>query len=119
MSDYGQTGTIEMCKPSMRKKVMMKNELGRCTETEVVNGQTVIKDARVGDAEIVRLMAYVNKAPFQPTLNGFLTYCDQMDEKDFGSAERLYQDIILTVEEIDKEAGPLGDSQPAETPSSV
>lgn len=119
MGKYGQAGTIEICKPSMRKLNMMKNALGKCTETKQVNGQTVVTDIKVGDAALIRTLSYVKRAPFSTELDGFLTYCDMMDEADLGSAERMVNDIDAVIEELKAAVSPLGNSQEAETQTLV
>ena len=119
MGKYGVAGTIELCKPSLRKLNMRKNELGRCTKTEYVNGKPIVVDIRVGDASIINTLSYVRKAPFPTDLEGFLDYCDRMDEANLGSAEAMLNDMDAVIEEIKGEGSPLENSQGAETQNLV
>lgn len=118
LEDYGQVGLVEISVPSLRKRVMRDNALGNCTDTKIVDGKPVISEYRVGDAAIIKVLAYVRRAPFPTDLKGFLTYCDKMDENDLGSAERLLEDIEKAALEIEGEETPLAGSQEAETPTS-
>lgn len=119
LGKYGQEGTVEVCKPSMRRLNMMKNALGKCTKTKQVNGETVVTDINVGDASLIRTLSFVSRAPFPTDLEGFLNYCDKMDAVQLGSAEQLVNEIDGIITELKAVESPLADSQGAETQSSV
>ena len=118
MNNYGQSGIIEISIPSLSKRVARDNALGNCTDTKIVDGKPVIGETRVGDAAIIKVLAYVRSAPFPTDLRGFLRYCDKMDEKELGSAERMLVDIEKAALEIEEAETPLADSPAVETPSS-
>lgn len=118
MEDYGMTGTVEISKPTLRRRIQRDNAIGNCTRADLVNGEPVVSETRVGDAAVIKVLAYVGKAPFPTDLNGFLNYCDKMDSNDLGSAERLITDIEAAALQIEEGETPLPDSQGAETPSS-
>ena len=88
LEEFGLSGIAIVA--SLRKQAMMKNALGNCARIEVEGGQKVIKETRLGDSEIVEVLGFVAKAPFPTDLNGFYDFCDRMDERDFGSAARLF-----------------------------
>ena len=118
MSEYGQTGIVEISLPSLSRRVARDNALGNCSDTKIVDGKPVIGETRVGDAAIIKVLAYVRRAPFPIDLKGFLRYCDKMDENDLGSAERMLIDIEKAALEIEEAETPLADSPAAEMQSS-
>lgn len=115
LTEFGLTGTAVVAFPSLRKQVMMKNALGNCAKIEMVNGEQVIKETRLGDSEIIEVLGFVAKAPFPTDLKGFYDFCDQMDEHDFGSAARLFDALSDAKQRIQEgQESPLEDSQEVE-----
>ena len=122
LEQYGLSGTLIMGLPSLRKKAMLKNALGNCAVIEIVNGERVVKETRLGDSEVVELLAFVARAPatFGQTLESFYNMCDRMDEKDFGSAERLFEAMTAAKIKLQEgECSPFADSQEAGTERSA
>jgi hypothetical protein len=120
MSEFGAEGTIIMTFPSLRRQAMMKNALGNCAKIEVVNGENVVKETNLGDVEIVEVLGFVAKAPFPTDLKGFYAFCDRMDERDLGSASRMFEAMTKAKNAIQEgEVSPFADSQEAETSNSA
>lgn len=81
MAEYGgRSGdVVVMAPPSARAQIRLKNEAGRrmgMTAGRGVPDEKPIADA--GDLEVLMILAYVKKAPFEPTLNAFFDYCDTL-----------------------------------------
>ena len=120
LSEYGMDGEIILGPPTFRKTIEMKNALGNCTKTHLVDGKPVIDETRLGDVDIIMMMAYVRSAPFKADLRGFLNYCDVMDNKEPGSAQRLYDALsALTDAYRDGAKSPFVNSQEAATENSA
>jgi len=117
LTEYGMQGTVEMGEPSQRNIAMMNNALGNCTVTKMVNGEPVVVETRIGDAEMIQTLVYVRHAPFKNTVSAFLDFCDRMPE---GMDTRLFARMKEIGESI-KEGNnsPFADSQGAETQISV
>lgn len=119
LGEYGFDGAIDMGKPSFRKINDMKNAISNVTKLRTANGQAVIDRTNIGDIEIIGNLAYVRSAPFPLTLDGFLDFCDILDYKEIGSAQRLWDKICETVKTIDGGVtSPFADSQTPEKESS-
>jgi len=120
LTEFGIQGTAIMAFPSLRKQAMMQNALGNCAKIEMVNGEQVIKETRLGDSAIIEVLGFVYKAPFPTDLEGFYSFCDKMDEHDLGSASRMFDAMSAAKDRIQEGLeSPLEDSQAAETPNSA
>lgn len=91
LTEFGMAGEMVIAPPTLRKTIEMKNAMGNCTKTHLVDGKPVVDETRLGDVDVIMALAYVRSAPFRITLDGFLSYCDLMDSRSFGSAEKLYE----------------------------
>jgi hypothetical protein len=81
-------------------------------------GEPIMKDnIPLGDMEIAMAMSYIRSAPFPTTVNGFLDYCDTIDDNG-GDSAALLEAIQKAMLEIDDDS-PLSDSPSAETESSA
>lgn len=122
LAEFGGSGIMEMSTPTLRRITAMRNAIGDCTQMSQVSGSdgVVIDRTRLGDVEIISTLAYVRKAPFRATLDGFLEYGDTLDDKSVGSAQALYNKMVSTVKEIDKgEGSPFVPSPAAEKGTSA
>ena len=120
LTEFGLDGTVIMAFPSLRRQAMMKNALGNCAKIEMVNGEQVVKETRLGDSAIIEVLAFVHKAPFPVDLNGFYDFCDRMDEHDLGSASRMFDAMAAAKDRLQEGLeSPLEDSPAAETSKSA
>jgi len=119
MTEFGMVGEVVLAPPSLRKTVEMKNALGNCTKTHLVDGKPVVDETRLGDVDIIMMLAYIRSAPFKTDLGGFLHYCDLLDEKELGTAQKFYDRLsALTNVYRDGAKSPFVNSQAQATESS-
>lgn len=106
LTEYGMDGQIVMGPPTLRKRIMFQNGM---------------KDnLPSGDMAIRMLILYVRSAPFELTPNGFLDYCDRMDENRIGSAKDMFTRMEAIAVSIEKgELSPFAESPSQETATSV
>jgi hypothetical protein len=108
LKPFGGEGVIELSKPTFRRAQQMKNELGRSMGASVnAKGQGTMKEALLGDIEVIKMLAYVKSAPFSANINSFFDFCDILDEKRNGSASELFALIQEKVVELEESPGPL------------
>ena len=114
---YGMDGkAIEMGLPTFRRKVEYRNEVGRMIR---LTGDGTADNIPIGDMAILRVLKYINKAPFQITLAGFMAFCDKLDSVQVGAAERLFEELQTAADNIEKEENsPFVPSPEAVTDSS-
>lgn len=114
---YGMEGIVEMGEPSQRNLTMKDNALGNCTVTRMIDGQPVVVETRIGDADIINTLVYVRRAPFNNTVKSFLDYCDRMEP---GKDVALFKKMKEIRDNIEKgETSPFVDSQEAATENLV
>lgn len=120
LTDFGAPGqTLAVSAPTFGRKVRAKNARTMGAKVSRNGGETVVSDLGAADQEIISLLAFVEAAPFQPTLQSFLAFMDRLDDAKKGNADRLYDELVLTVKKVmEGEDGPFADSQPAETANS-
>ena len=106
--EFGGEGVVEVAPPTLSKKVALKNELGKRARMKIVDGEQTLLYDDIGDVEVLKALAYVRSAPFPTTLNGFLAYCDKLDEVKNGNGEALFAALNKAVEEVTASPGPLG-----------
>lgn len=121
MTEFGMVGEIILGPPTLRKTIEMKNAMGNCTKTHMgPDGKPIIDETRLGDVDIIMNLAYIRNAPFRMDLDGFLHYCDLLDEKEVGLAQRFYDKLVLMIEPYkDGAKSPFVNSQEAVTENSV
>lgn len=107
LEQYGDTGVVEVARPTFRKQREMKNALSKSMNARVEDGEGVVDATLLGDVEIIRALAFVKKAPFPTDLEGFTNYCDSLDMKRHGAADDLFQAILGAVSKIEGSPGPL------------
>lgn len=115
LAQYGMEGLVEMGAPSQRNITMMNNALGNCSVTRMVNGEPVVVETHIGDADLIQMLVYVRKAPFNNTVKSFLDYCDRMEP---GADVELCKRMTEVAKELKGEPSPFASSQGAGTPSS-
>lgn len=120
LNGYGMTGqTIRVSAPTFGRKVRAKN--ARTVNARISrNGEeTSITELGAADQEIISMLAFVEDGPFPITLAGFLGFMDSLDAVKKGSADRLYDELVLDIKRLmEGDDGPFAGSPPAETASS-
>lgn len=120
LAEFGMVGEMVIGNPTLRKTIEMKNALGNCTKTHLVDGKPVIDETRLGDVDVIIMLSYVRTAPFKVDLNGFLSYCDLMDSRNVGSAQKLFDKMTEIINEYkDGAKSPFVNSQDAVTENSA
>lgn len=120
MTEFGMVGEIILGPPTLRKTVEMKNALGNCTKTHLVDGKPVVDETSLGDVDIIITLSYIRTAPFRTDLNGFLHYCDMLDEKEVGLGQKFYDKLAMMIKPYQEGAkSPFVNSQEAVTENSV
>ena len=115
MNDFGWDGTLTIRAPNARKNNEFKNAMSKYLRYE--RGNMVLKeDVPMGDMEIAMAMSYVRDAPFQTTIEGFLGFCDMLDDQG-GDSSALLDTIQRCIMEVDGDS-PFADSPSAGTESS-
>ena len=117
LEEYGMPEkTIEMGLPSFRRKVEYRNEIGRMIRLS--SGGTA-DNIPIGDMAILKVLKYVNEAHFKTTLDGFMSFCDRLDQREVGTADRLFEAMQEAANSLEKgENSPFVPSPEAVTDSS-
>ena len=120
MAEFGMVGEIILGPPTLRKTIEMKNAMGNCTRTHLVDGKPVIDDTLLGDVDVIIMLSYVRSAPFKVTLDGFLHYCDLLDEREIGLGQKFYDKLAVMIEPYKEGAkSPFVNSQDQATENSA
>ena len=77
LTEYGAEGIVVMRKPSPRRQNMFKNQISRFYSN--IQTKTLKPDAAIGDMETLMMLQYISEAPFEPTLEGYFCFTDEMD----------------------------------------
>lgn len=111
LAKYGGEGIVTIGPQSLRSQRILKNETTkRMFSISAGDGQQptmVAKDVDAGDIEILQVLSYVRKAPFQPMVDSFMDYCDTLEEKTPGVSVELYEAMRSAVEEVSEAPSPL------------
>lgn len=109
LAPFGGEGAIELSRPTLRRKQLMKNALGKSMGATIDNDGrgTLSKDASLGDIELIKAMAYIKSAPFSADMESFLKYCDRLDDARLGAADELFSLIQEKITELEEAPGPL------------
>lgn len=122
MAKYGMDGLIVMSKPSFRRIIQYNNDVGKYAKMTLNDGSsdgvTKVDTLQLGYLDIAGKMRYIRKAPFTISLESFMTYCDKMDEQQFGSAMELWNEICENVKKLEETSSPLEHSETPGTTSS-
>ena len=70
MTEFGMVGEVILGPPSFRKMAEMRNALGNCTKTHLVDGQPVVDETSLGYVDIIMNLVYIRSAPFKTDLEG-------------------------------------------------
>lgn len=117
LMEYGVAGIIEMCYPSFRQLNETKNYASRQMKLHKEDTLSVNNLAE-GDFDIMTVMAYVRKAPFERNVESFLDFCDNVDSVCLGASYDLFERMQKAIETIDEVGSPFANSRKAETPTS-
>lgn len=115
MKKYGMDGIAVVREPRRTRRVEAANAVGRLSGIGVYK-EVDLSKTMVGDIDTIGALMFVESAPF-PTdlmdLSGFYAYCDEMDDKEIGSADRFWEDLCDAVTEVSEgRVDPLGRSAP-------
>lgn len=118
MGEYGKEGEkVVLSKPSFRmqnniRNQLLKEGLGNPDDKES-------RKDRQFDLALYAALSTVRSAPFPVTLEGFLDYCDSLDEVEYGKGAEFGARLILEAEHIQSgKMSPFADSRSAEKQSS-
>lgn len=102
--------------PTFGRKVAARNASTAKAKVSRNGKETSLTDIGAADQEIIGLLAYVERAPFQVTLQGFMGFMDRLDSVKKGNADHLWDEIIADIRRIaEGNDGPFAGSQQAET----
>jgi len=120
LKKYGGEGFIEMMEPTLRAQRERDNKIANLMFSIDEKGNVVKNTSNNIDAVFIRVLSYVESAPFKNDLESFFDYTDELDKKKRGSGTRLYEEMCAVVEKIDRgEQSPSADSPAAENGSSA
>lgn len=119
LAEYGTEGKVILAPPSLRKQVMTKNMLAKCSTPKKVNDQVILESPKVGDSEIIQVLQYVRTSPFKQDVEGVLDFTDKLDNIQYGNGYRFWSDVIKGAMAIEKgEVSPFAASPAQETSNS-
>lgn len=109
LTPFGGEGVIEISRPTLRRKQLMKNALGKSMGATLdSDGRGALsKEASLGDIELIKAMAFIKSAPFSANMDDFLKYCDKLDDARLGAADELFTLIQEKIRELEETPGPL------------
>lgn len=118
LAKYGGDGYVEVGYPSFRRLKLAERNATKYL-TKVVNGVPQIVSDGVIEADMERMMAYIESAPFPLSVDGFFEFTDSLDKIKRGSGEEFYRDVVEAIEKVkDGSASPSPSSPEAENGSS-
>jgi hypothetical protein len=120
LGEFGFDGAVTMSKPTFRRVNEARNAISNVTKLRRDGTANVIERTNIGDIAIINVLAYVRTSPFPPTLEGFLDFCDVLDDASIGSAQKLWDRMSDAVEKIEAgDTSPFADSPTQEKESSA
>ena len=120
LKEFGGEGYIEMMEPTLRAQRERDNMIADLVFTTDKNGNIVKKTSNNIDAVYIRVLSYVESAPFKKDLDGFFDYTDILDRKQRGAGARLYKAMVDAVQKIENGGqSPSAGSPGAESGSSA
>lgn len=114
LKDYGSEGIIYMSFPSFSRQVWSTDEVSNHTGTETVGNEIKIIKPNVGTINTINTLAYIKDAPEPicktvrinnrdmriPDLEGFIDFCDQLDEANPGTSVEFVDKLRQVANEI-------------------
>ena len=120
LKKYGGEGFIEMMEPTLRAQRERDNMLADLMFTTDEKGNLIKRTNNSIDAVYLRILSYVESAPFKKDLDSFFEYTDMLDAKKRGNGAALYKEMGDAVLKIENgEQSPSADSPAAENGSSA
>lgn len=121
LKKYGGEGYIEMMEPTLSAQRERDNIIADLVFATDKDGNLVKKTNNSIDAMYIRVLSYVESAPFNKNdLTGFFAYTDTLDKKKRGNGRKLFDEMVKAVETIDAGGqSPSADSPGAENESSA
>ena len=117
---YGADGYVEMMYPPYSRIREQDNIIAGIIMKVDENGEIVKNLAGKADTILLKILGYVESAPFGRTIESFLEFTDKIDKVKRGNGERLYAEMIDAVQKIDEGVtSPSADSPGAESGSSA
>lgn len=120
LKQFGGDGFVEMMEPTLRARRERDNTIADLVFTTDKDGNIVKRTNNNIDAVYIRVLSYVESAPFKKDLDSFFDYTDKLDRKKRGNGARLYDEMVKAVQRIDNgETSPSAGSPAAESGSSA
>lgn len=120
LKEFGGEGFVEMMEPTLSAQRRRDNLIADLVFTTDKNGNIVKRASNNIDAIYVRVLSYVESAPFKTDIDSFFAYTDGLDKKKRGNGAKLYNAMVDAVQKIDGgEQSPSADSPAAENGSSA
>lgn len=92
LEKYGCDGTIVVSAPDFARKVRAKNMMGNAKISRTSNG-VAVDGIGAGDSMIISMIGYIEEAPFQLTLKGFMDFMASLDAVRKGMADELFTEL--------------------------
>lgn len=118
LAEYGGDGIMEMGMPSFRKMNEIRNETSKYIRLMKAKDSAYMEGLQQGDLEILSVLMYVRKAPFTCSIEGWLRFCDRLEENDITASHRLFSRMQEVMREFEALDSPFAPSQAAESASS-
>lgn len=120
LKQFGGEGFVEMMEPTLRAQRERDNMIADLVFGVDKDGNVIKKTTNNIDAVYIRVLSYVESAPFKKDLDSFFEYTDKLDKKKRGNGARLYDEMVKAVQKIDSgENSPSAGSPAAESGSSA
>lgn len=120
LSKYGGEGFLEMMYPPYSRIAETDNLVAGIMLKIGEDGNIIRNMAGKADAVLLKTLCYVETGPFERTKESFFEYTDKLDAVKRGNGEKLYNDMLAAIKEIDDGVtSPSADSPAAESGSSA
>lgn len=113
LAEYGGEGIMQMGMPSFRKMNEIRNETSKYIRLMKAKDSAYMEGLQQGDLEILSVLMYVRKAPFTCTIDGWLRFCDRLEENDITASHRLFARMQEVMREFEALDSPFAPSQEA------
>ena len=110
LNEFGYDGQIVLGAPTFRRTSALQNAIVKLAGMD--DGKPVLANVPLGDMNLLTNLAYVKSAPFytgfDKGLEPLMEFMDELDKKEVGSAQKLWDAIEVNVGRIIKgETHPL------------